>query len=293
MTNRVLDFSEAPAYLHVSHSRLTIKRDGDDDISLPLAEVAVLIAAHPQVRITQAVLAGLAVSGGVFVVCDARRLPVGMMLPLDGHHWQVSRVAKQAAAKLPVKKRTWQQIVRSKILAQARVLEECVGVDRGLRKLVNSVLSGDSTNIEAQAARRYWQTLFGKGFRRDRDAMDANLLLNYGYGVLRAITARSICATGLHPALGLHHHNRSSGYPLADDLMEPFRPIVDRCVNQWIREQGPPSYLTPESKRFVVDRLLTRIPWRGEQRSLFDATFRIASSLVAVLSGERDQLELA
>ncbi len=274
MTNHILDLSESPAYLHVNQSRLVIDRKDEPPVILPLAEVAVLIAAHAQVKFTQAVLAGLASAGGVFVVCDTRRLPVGMMLPLDAHHWQVTRFTQQAVAKLPTKKRLWQQVVRAKIIAQAGVLEEFSGADKGLRNLADEVRSGDPSNVEAQAARRYWSALFGEGFRRDREAADANLLLNYGYGVLRAIVARAICAAGLHPSLGLHHHHRASGYPLADDLMEPFRAVVDRSVVRFM-QLGTCGTDTDNKQSVVRER-----GWR-------ERTVSTAASLAAVFMGER------
>lgn len=293
MTNHIVDLSESPAFLHINQSRLIIERHNEPVTALPLAEVAVLIAAHAQVKFTQAVFAGLAKAGGVFVACDEQHLPVGLMLPLDGHHWQVTRFAQQAALKLPTKKRLWQQIVKAKVLAQAGLLEDVVGSEKGLRYLAEGVRSGDPSNVEAQAARRYWSALFGDAFRRNREAADANLLLNYGYGVLRAIVARAICGAGLHPAIGLHHHNRSSGYPLADDLMEPFRPIVDRYVVQRVHEHGPPAALTQRDKRLLLLALLHRIRWQGEQRTLFDAASRMAASLISVISGKRRELELA
>ncbi|HJT36296.1 MAG TPA: type II CRISPR-associated endonuclease Cas1, partial [Pirellulales bacterium] len=208
-----------------------ITPDGGGECSVPLTEIAVLIAAHPQVTFTQAVLGGLAAAGGIFIVCDERWLPAGMLLPLRGHHLQARRFQAQAAVAAPVKKRLWQQIVRAKIETQAQALETLHGDSAGLRPLVPLVRSGDPENIEARAARIYWPLLFAdESFRRQWEAGDQNRLLNYGYAVLRAIVARALCAAGLHPTLGLHHHNQYSAFCLADDLMEPFRPVVDIVV---------------------------------------------------------------
>lgn len=199
MTERILDFSTTPARLHVRNAQLCVTREGTATVSIPVAETAVIIVSHPQVTLTHAVLARLAEAGGALVTCDRRSLPVGMLLPLAAHGTQVERFAAQARASRPVCKRLWRQLVRSKILAQAAALESLGERDAGLRALIPSVRSGDPENIEGQAARRYWQRLFGRDFRRRRDGRDQNLLLNYGYAVLRAIVGRAICAAGLHP----------------------------------------------------------------------------------------------
>jgi CRISPR-associated protein Cas1 len=190
MTNRILDFSESPARLRVQFKQLIVQRPDESDVSLPLAELAVVIAAHPQLTYTHAVLAGLAVAGGVFVTCDGRNLPVGMLLPLAAHFAQAERFAAQARAAAPVRKRIWQQIVRAKIKAQADLLNELHGDDNGIAVLADRVRSGDPSNVEARAARRYWPMLFSDSkFRRHRENEDQNLLLNYGYAVLRGRSA--------------------------------------------------------------------------------------------------------
>jgi CRISPR-associated protein Cas1 len=203
--------------------------------TIPFADIAVLVTSHPQISFTQAVLAGLAAAGGMFIVSNEKHLPAAMLLPLSTHSTQTERFARQAAVSLPTRKRSWQQIVQAKLRAQARLLEETTGADQGLRQMAARVRSGDPDNLEAQAARTYWQALFGEGpsgepFRRDPEGGGINVHLNYGYAVLRAIVARALCASGLHPSLGVHHHNRYDTFCLADDLMEPFRPLVDRVV---------------------------------------------------------------
>lgn len=304
MTERILDLSECPAKLRVRYSQLVIEREHTEAVSLPLAEVAVVLVSHPQASLTQAVLAGVAAAGGALVACDGASMPVGMMLPLAGHHVQVARFAAQARASLPVRKRLWKQIVRAKVRAQAAVLAELVGADHGLAALAARVGSGDPTNVEARAARRYWKALFGDGFRRMRSRHDENLLLNYGYAVLRAIVGRALCAAGLHPSLGVHHHHRGNAFCLADDLMEPFRPIVDRTVVQSIhqgviapagedKETGRPRFeLTPAVKRALVGPLLGRVILDGQQTTLFAAASAAASSLAAVFLGETGRLTL-
>ena len=155
------------------------------------------------------------------------------------------------------------------------------------------VKSGDPGNLEGQAARRYWPALFDNpGFRRNPDLPDQNKNLNYGYAVLRAIVARAICAAGLHPSLGIHHHNRYDAFALADDLMEPFRPIVDRAVVAWLRENGPLEELTPKAKAALIQPLMGRFTVKGEERSLFDIAARTAVSLTKLFAGTAKTLAL-
>lgn len=293
MTNRILDFSESPARLHVHLNRLVVQRGDLPEVAVPLDELAVVVVSHPQVTYTQAVLSRLAEAGGSFVACNRRNLPVGMLLPLVGHHGQTERIAAQARAPRPVCKRLWRQIVRAKITAQARTLTELHGSDFGLRALLTQVRSGDPKNVEAQAARRYWPALFAdKSFRRKWDRQDQNLLLNYGYAVLRAIVARAICAAGLHPSLGIHHHHRNNPFCLADDLMEPFRPTVDRAVAQYVRSEGPIRQVEPAAKRHVIAEITGRYTIDGQQRTLFDVAGRMAASLADVFRGKGEKIEL-
>jgi CRISP-associated protein Cas1 len=293
MINRILDFSEAPARLRVRIAQLIVERQNLPEVSVPLTDLAVVLVAHPQVTFSQAVLSGLATAGGVFVTCDGHNLPVGMLLPLTAHTTQAERFAAQARAPLPMRKRLWQQIVRAKIQAQASLLTKLRGVDFGLGALVARVHSGDPSNVEARAARRYWPQIFADlDFRRQRDNEDQNILLNYGYAVLRAIVARAICAAGLHPSLGLHHHNRYNAFCLADDLMEPYRPVVDRSVADYMATHDEPYKLEAAAKQNIIGDLTSRYSCDGQQRTLFDAAARMASSLADVFQGNADQLEL-
>jgi CRISP-associated protein Cas1 len=292
MTERILDLAETPVSLYVRNELLVIDAKNGEPQTVPLADLAVVIVSHPQVSFTQAVLAGLARAGAILVSCDDRRLPVAMMLPLVSHHLQTERFARQAALALPARKRLWQQIVRSKIMAQAHLLEERTGQDRGLRLMSSRVRSGDPQNLEAHAARVYWRALLGEDFRRSPSGADANPLLNYGYAVLRAAVARAICAAGLHPTFSLHHHNRYDAFCLADDLMEPFRPVVDRAVAGVLDKKGQDVTLDKESKRELLEPLLGRFNCQQESRSLFDWVSRTAFSLAAVVEGRGSKLEI-
>ena len=229
----------------------------------------------------------------MLVACDRRCFPVAMMLPLEGHSTQAERFARQTQLSLPAKKRMWKQIVQAKIAAQGAVLEALYGGDSGLGAMTARVGSGDPKNLEATASQRYWPRLFGDPqFRRRRDAEDQNRDLNYGYAVLRAITARAIVAAGLHPSFGLHHSNRYNAFALADDLMEPYRPLVDHSTASTIREWGFRAQFDKAAKRDVLDGLLRRFDYEGQSRTLFDWIARSASSLAAVYMGEGKELYL-
>ncbi|HUU84798.1 MAG TPA: type II CRISPR-associated endonuclease Cas1 [Phycisphaerae bacterium] len=292
MTERIIDLSESPAYLKVQNRQLVIERTDAEPVSTPLSEVAAVIAAHPQVRCSQPMLAELMRSGGAFIVCDDRSLPVGLMLPLQANALQTERLAAQVAAPLPLRKRLWKQIVRRKIIAQADLLQNLRGDDFGLRAIARTVRSGDPDNREAVASRRYWTPLFDDpDFRRRFDAPDQNRLLNYGYAVLRAVMGRAICAAGLHPSLGLHHHHRNNAFCLADDLMEPYRPLIDAVVVEHCRERDSDAVLDRPAKQALLQGVLGRYCADAEVRTLFDLAACTAVSLVKVLQKEAQWLD--
>lgn len=293
MTDRILDFADGAAYLRVRNDQLVVERKDQPDVTTPLAELAAIILAHPQATCSQPTIARLMTCGGALVVCDDSHLPVGVMLPLVAHTTQTERLAAQAAAPLPMRKQLWKQIVRRKILAQADLLRQLHDDDFGLAELARSVRSGDPSNREAVASRRYWPAIFDtrntrmggtcvplvEPFRRRFDAPDANRLLNYGYAVLRAVVGRAICAAGLHPSLGLHHHNRYNAFCLADDLMEPYRPLVDAAVVDHVRCHGHDAPLDRSAKQAILEAVLRRYRADGEVRTLFDIVARTAASL--------------
>jgi len=189
----------------------------------------------------------------VIVFCDTRHLPYSVILPLtEGNSLHAKILKEQIQVALPVRKRLWQQIVKQKITAQIKTLETFSKDGKALKLLVKKVKTGDSENHEAQAAQKYWPLLMGKQFRRDTGADGINALLNYGYAILRAVVARAIVGSGLHPALGLHHHNQYNGLCLADDLMEPFRPWVDFQVCQLMAENDPVKIETETKTKLLA-----------------------------------------
>ena len=291
---KIIDISDGPARLSVKYSQVVIKRgDSEEAAVAPLNEIAALLVSHPAVTYTNAVLSGICANGGIFVLCNEKRMPAGMLLPLENHYVQAERFSEQTQASVPLKKRLWKEIITAKVSAQGRLLSVLKGKDEGLSMLASRVQSGDSSNIEAQAARRYWSALFGEDFSRDADMEGPNALLNYGYAVLRASTARAICAAGLHPSFGLHHHNKYDSFRLADDLMEPFRPVVDETVYMLIKERGHDAGLDKQSKAFIVSSIIDKeFLIEDEWRGFFDTLSRTASSLAAVYLGKRKSLLL-
>jgi CRISPR-associated protein Cas1 len=222
--------------------------DADGEVGrVPLDDVAaVIIHAHGVTWSTNLACA-LAERGAPLVFCAANHSPVAVCLPLEGHHAQNAKLRAQWDAGRPLSKQLWRMVVMAKIRWQAAVLEANGANASAFDLLGRRVRSGDPENIEAQAARRYWPLLMGADFRRDRSAGGANSLLNYGYTVLRALCARSVVAAGLHPSIGVHHANRSDAFALADDLIEPFRALVDaltlRLMSHGVTE------VTPQAKR--------------------------------------------
>lgn len=292
MTNAIIDIAENSVELRAANSLLTMTTAGGTD-SIPLAEIAAIVLSAHQSTISQAALAGIAEAGGSVIVCDDRFMPTAMLLPLDSHYVQTERLGAQIKASEPTRKRIWRGIVKAKVSAQADLLEELHGSDYGLRALLARVRSGDSSNVEAQAARAYWSRLFGDPtFRRRRDGEDQNRLLNYGYAVIRAIVARAICASGLHPSIGVQHHNRYDNFCLASDLMEPFRPLVDRVAYQICQSDGPGAPLSPQVKRSILQPLYGRYEYVGEERTLFDIVGKTARSLANVYLGEQRDIVL-
>lgn len=291
-TDRIVEVSDGPAHLHVKMDQLVIERNGECLQSVPIEDMAVLILSTPSVTVTRSVLSGMASHNGVVIVCDDRWMPCSMALPIAGHSLHAKRLRNQMALSVPRRKRLWQQIVRSKIRAQARVLESVRGDSNGLIELCSRVRSGDPANVEAEAARRYWAVLFGADFRRNPDGSDAiNPLLNYGYAVMRGFVARAIVAAGLHPALGLHHHNRENSFALADDLLEPLRPLVDEQVAKVVERRENVLPLDRETKTLLLSPIFARYRMDNEVRTLPDCLTCLLSSLVKIIKGNNLKLK--
>ena len=228
-----------PAYLSLSSRQMVIRRPSADDVgkdisgSIPVEDIGVVVIDNRQVTITSGLIDALLENNVALISCDGRSLPTGLMLPLCGHTIQNERFRCQLSASLPLQKQLWQQTVQMKIANQAACLAYSTGErHENMTIWAAKVRSGDSDNMEARAAAYYWKNLFPmiSGFTREREGMPPNNLLDYGYAILRAVIARALVSSGMLPTLGIHHHNRYNAYCLADDIMEPYRPYVDRLV---------------------------------------------------------------
>jgi len=228
--DQIIDIATDGRHLSRERGLLKVSENGSEVGRTPLDQVAAVIVHAHGTTWTASLLTELADRGAPVVLCAANHAPRSVLMPLDGHHAQGARLRAQWQAKQPLLKQAWKRIVVTKIAMQAAALESVGRPPAPLQMLARRVTSGDSSNVEAQASRHYWPLMMGSGFRRDRNAGGANALLNYGYTVLRSATARAVVAAGLHPTIGLHHCNRGNAFALADDLMEPFRPLVDCAV---------------------------------------------------------------
>lgn len=281
MSRVLLDFSLGPAHLGSENCQLVIRRDGEPDARVPFEEVAAVILGHRGVVITSGALASLASAGAPVVAVGSDFLPKSVTLPISSHWLVHLRAEAQLSCPLPRRKQLWAAVVRAKIAGQAAVLGDH-SVAARLEELVGQVRSGDSSNREAVAARAYWSAWAeAKRFRRDLGAGDlANAGLNYGYTVLRAYVARAIAAAGLLPTLGVFHRHRANPFCLADDLIEPFRVLVDQRVRGWV---GRPASLGPEEKAWVASACFDRVRHEGGSTSLAAALHPYVASFASAL----------
>lgn len=237
---RIVDIETDARHLCVKRGHLVVQDHGHEVGRVPLDDIAAVIVHAHGCTMSNHVNVALVERGAVIVSCNSSHAPVAMTVGLVGHHVQTARMIAQAEASRPLKKRIWQALVQAKIGMQGRALEVIGETGSSLQFMSERVKSGDPDNVEAQAARRYWPMMMGQAFRRDQNGAGVNGLLNYGYAILRALCARSVVASGLIPALGVHHHNRQNPFALVDDVMEPFRPVIDlqvrRLVGEGVRE---------------------------------------------------------
>ena len=290
MIGRVIEVANDGRHLARSRGFMTVSEDDEEQGRVPLDDIAVLLCNARGLTYSNGLMTELARRGAIVVLCGANYLPVAWVWPLEGHHVQTLRMRYQLEASKPLCKRLWQTIVKAKITQQCNTLE-LLGISSGsLKSMVSTVRSGDPNNVEGQVARRYWPLLFGGGFRRERFGDMPNPLLNYGYTVLRAAVARAVVAAGLHPSLGIHHHNRGDAMCLVDDLMEPFRPLVDYSVAR-LFELGCEE-VTGDAKRALVGVLAIDMNTDRGVSPLQTCLERAAQSLAQSFENKKPSLAL-
>lgn len=301
MIKRTLYFGN-PAYLSVKLAQLEIRLpevEKNNTLSesfkaqavkqVPIEDIGVVVLDNKQITITQGALSALLDNNVAVISCDEHRMPIGLMLPLEGNTTQSERFKHQIEASLPLKKQLWQQTIQAKITNQLAVLLQQRGLVCGnMETWAKQVKSGDSDNLEGRAAAFYWKNLFGhiEGFSRDREGVPPNNLLNYGYAILRAVVARSLVGSGLLPTLGIHHHNRYNAYCLADDIMEPYRPYVDKLVAEIVDSGIDCSTLTTELKSKLLSIPVLDVVINGKRSPLMIAVGITTASLYKCYSGE-------
>jgi CRISPR-associated protein Cas1 len=290
MIRKTVEFATPGTRLSVALKQLVVERPDMPKATLPIEDLGVVIVDDARATYTQAVFLELLTAGATVMVTGRDHLPAGMMLPLDAHHVQTERHRAQVEASMPTKKRIWQALISAKIAQQGAVLLHFRGEHLGLLPLSKRVRSGDPDNLEAQAAQRYWPGLFGKEFRRDRGADGINVLLNYGYAVMRAAIARAVVASGLIPSLGVFHSNRSNPFCLADDLLEPYRPFVDWRVRLLVDESGGEApQLDDRSVRTALLSLFNETVLVGGRRNPMLLAIQTSAAALsrAITGGER------
>lgn len=306
MIKKTLYF-ENPAYLSMKNKQLVIKLPEIEKNSslpnlfkensvktVPVEDIGVVILDNKQITITSGLIEALVANNCAIVACDSRQMPASLLLPLSGNTVQSERFNAQIEVSLPLKKQLWQQTIQAKITNQAYILETKRNLPvKNMQKWANEVRSGDGDNLEGRAAAFYWKNLFPdiESFTRDREGIPPNSLLNYGYAVLRAVIARSLVASGLLPTLGIHHHNRYNAYCLADDIMEPYRPFVDKLVVEIVdaetwKSTPLPDELTKEMKTKLLQIPVLDVFIDGKRSPLMIASWQTTSSLAKCYLGE-------
>ncbi len=285
---RIVDIATDKQHLSAFRGFMRVERDGQEVGRIALDDIAAVVVHAHGTTYSNSLLVALAERNALLVACGTNHSPVAWMLPLSGHHVQGARMRAQWQAGKPLGKRLWQDLVRAKVTNQAAILDAFESRSGALLTLAGQVKSGDPDNVEAQAARRYWQLLMGKDFRRDRNLPGSNAMLNYGYTVLRACTGRAIISSGLHPTIGLAHANRSNDFALADDLMEPFRPYVDALVKILI-ETGQDT-VTSSVKAYLAQLMSFDLETKWGISPIFNCVQRLANSLAQ--SFEKNEADL-
>ena len=271
-----------------------IQRDRQDDVRIPLEDIAWIVIDTRDVTMTSGLLSSCAEHGIAVIFTDDRHMPTGSLLPFHVNYAQAEVSHLQFAAPGVLRRRLWRRTVRTKILNQAAVLEKADSSNfRVLRNLARQVQPGDPDNIEARAARRYWPSLFS-AFRRDTEASDrTNALLNYGYAVMRGGVARSLAVSGLIPAIGIHHRSQVNPFNLADDIIEPFRPTVDWLVyemrdpDDWGDVNDERLGLPKEDRQRLAAVLTHQIRIENEEMNVLNAIDRCVASFVRSLRSRK------
>ncbi len=293
MNWRGIHISEA-ARLSVKQGQILLERR-DESFTFPLEDMAFLILDTQQVSLTAALLARCAEAGCLIICCNDKHMPCGSLLPFHTFYRHTETLQQQIAISEARKKRLWQQIVRRKIHNQAWSLRKAGRPDKQaarLSVLSVKVKSGDSDNVEGAAARLYWQ-YWEESFNRDQDGADRlNVMLNYGYALVRALMARELAGRGFSPALGVHHRSMANAFNLADDMIEPWRPFVDSLVLEICRKSSEQTSFGLEDRRALANIFFQPVSMDGSEMLLLDAVKKQIEQLRVFYLKLRDDIPL-
>ena len=278
-----------PSRLSFGDGQIIVAQE-DGDVRLPLEDIGWIIIDEPRISLTVALISACSEHGVAVIITDARHMPSSLTLPFHRHHRQASIAARQIELSQPFKKRCWQAIIRVKLTNQANVLELYARQHASaLRAMAKLVSSGDVENTEARGARQYWSALF-EDFIRDDPSDLRNKSLNYGYAVMRAGVARALVGAGFLPSIGLHHISQTNAFNLADDVIEPFRPFVDKLVFERVKGRLATDDFTIDDRRFFAGLLFEPARVGSENMSLLAACEASSMSLARAMEADDPSL---
>ena len=280
---------ENKASISTKNLQLVIKTETRES-TIPIEDIGYLVIDHPEIYLSIPALNLLIDNNTAVIICNTNHLPNGMFLNLNSHHIQQEIFKNQINASAPLKKQLWQQTIAEKITNQGILLQKITLKTNNFEFLASKVLSGDSSNMEGVAANFYWKSFFEHNFKRERFGDYPNNFLNYGYAILRAATARALSGSGLLNTLGIHHKSKYNAFALADDIMEPFRPIVDEKVAE-IMQNYSEQELNTAIKAELLQILTRTVYFKEEKSPLMVALQKTASSLQQCYTGERKKIK--
>lgn len=292
MIKRTLYFGN-PAYLSLKNQQILISYpDNREPAKAPIEDTGIVILDNSRITITQPLISNLLDNNIALITCNEKHMPQGMLLNLDGHHTQQAHLTAQIKTSRALKDRLWKQIICQKIKNQATLLKEKGEDFKNMNYWASQVTNGDPENYEGRAAANYWKKLFHSEFIRGRFEEGPNILLNYGYAILRAIVARSLVGSGLHPSFGIHHHNKYNAYCLADDIMEAYRPYVDRLVLEIIASEEDWEDLPRDIKAILLTIPTLDVFITKKRSPLMIAVQQTTASLVKCYMKNEKKLKL-
>ncbi|MBN2777152.1 MAG: type II CRISPR-associated endonuclease Cas1 [Bacteroidales bacterium] len=287
MIKRTL-FFENKASLTTQNEQLCIKTDVKTT-TVPIEDIGFVVIENPETYVSIPLLIKLSAQNVAVIFCDEKHMPASMLLNLSTHYLQQEIFSQQINATEPLKKQIWQQIINAKISNQGHLLNLQGHTQHPLKHYATKVLSGDTDNREGAAAAYYWKHLFDFDFQRERGGAYPNSFLNYGYIVLRAAVARALSGSGMLPTLGIHHHNRYNAFCLADDIMEPYRPLVDAKVLEIMEKYEEQELKTP-IKAELLKVLTQTVYFEDFESPLMVALQYTANSLQQCFNGTQRKI---